>query len=50
MGHLALATIGLYRHTRPASEQAARFTRAFGSSEPLFQGAVTTARGGGTRS
>jgi site-specific recombinase XerD len=29
MGHLALATTGRYLHARPASEQAARFTRAF---------------------
>jgi integrase len=29
MGHSALATTGRYLHARPASEQAARFTRAF---------------------
>jgi len=29
MGHSALATTGRYLHARPATEQAARFTRAF---------------------
>jgi len=29
MGHSTLATTGRYLHARPASEQAARFTRAF---------------------
>jgi integrase len=29
MGHSALSTTGRYLHARPASQQAARFTRAF---------------------
>ena len=29
IGHTVLATTGRYLHARPASEQAARFTRAF---------------------
>jgi integrase len=33
MGHSALATTGRYLHARPASEQAARFTRAFQPAE-----------------
>ena len=32
MGHSALATTGRYLHARPATEQAAIFTRAFASS------------------
>ncbi len=32
IGHSALATTGRYLHARPASEQAAVFTRAFESS------------------
>jgi integrase len=35
MGHSALATTGRYLHARPASDQAAVFTRAF---EPSFAG------------
>jgi integrase len=31
MGHSALSTTGRYLHARPASEQAAAFTRAFGA-------------------
>jgi integrase len=34
MGHSALSTTGRYLHARPASEQAAAFTRAFSSPEP----------------
>ncbi len=34
MGHSALATTGRYLHARPASEQAALFTRAFEPSPP----------------
>jgi site-specific recombinase XerD len=33
MGHSALATTDRYLHARPASEQAARFTRAFQPAE-----------------
>jgi integrase len=33
MGHSALTTTGRYLHARPASEQAARFTRAFRPAE-----------------
>jgi site-specific recombinase XerD len=29
LGHSSISTTGRYRHARPASEQAARFTRAF---------------------
>ena len=41
MGHSALATTGRYLHARPASEQAAVFTRAF---EPTLAepGSATT--------
>ena len=48
MGHSALATTGRYLHARPASEQAARFTRAFEPSvaEP---GQATVTRGTGRR-
>ena len=35
MGHNVLATNGRYLHARPASEQAAAFTRAF---DPLLAG------------
>lgn len=34
MGHSALATTGRYLHAKPATEQAAVFTRAFESSPP----------------
>ncbi len=34
MGHADLATTGRYLHARPASEQAAIFTRAFALSDP----------------
>ena len=35
MGHSALATTGRYLHARPATDQAAVFTRAFESRTPV---------------
>jgi len=39
MGHSALATTGRYLHARPASEQAALFTRVFQTAESELQAA-----------
>jgi len=44
MGHSVLATTGRYLHARPASTQAAAFTRAFEPSLPV-PGSSTTTRG-----
>jgi Phage integrase family len=45
MGHSALATTGRYLHARPATGQAAVFTRAFQPALPLGEAADAPVRG-----
>jgi len=50
MGHSALATTGRYLHARPASEQAARFTRAFQPAVAAPDSATTNGAMGSAKS